>query len=62
MTDKPNCTYPRCCCKVNLHTFDGCKGKVTEYLCKCGYRFPDSLGAYGCPNCNGDEGPAVTQQ
>jgi hypothetical protein len=22
--------------------------------CACGYRFPDSLGVYGCPNCEGD--------
>ncbi len=20
----------------------------------CGYRFPEHLGRYGCPNCNGD--------
>lgn len=27
--------------------------------CGCGHRFPESLGAYGCPNCEGDEGPAI---
>ncbi|MCE0464852.1 DNA cytosine methyltransferase [Pseudomonas uvaldensis] len=27
--------------------------------CGCGYVFPESLGHYGCPNCEGDEGPAV---
>jgi DNA (cytosine-5)-methyltransferase 1 len=27
--------------------------------CGCGYVFPESLGQYGCPNCEGDEGPAV---
>lgn len=28
--------------------------------CGCGYEFPDQLGEYGCPNCEGDEGPART--
>lgn len=28
--------------------------------CGCGYAFPESLGHYGCPNCEGDEGPGVT--
>jgi DNA (cytosine-5)-methyltransferase 1 len=28
--------------------------------CGCGYVFPESLGQYGCPNCEGDEGPAVS--
>lgn len=27
--------------------------------CGCGYTFGLSLGEYGCPNCEGDEGPAV---
>ncbi|WP_375123563.1 DNA cytosine methyltransferase [Pseudomonas sp. LW8] len=27
--------------------------------CGCGYTFEESLGQYGCPNCEGDEGPAV---
>ncbi|WP_421549157.1 DNA cytosine methyltransferase [Pseudomonas sp. QD4] len=27
--------------------------------CGCGYVFAESLGQYGCPNCEGDEGPAV---
>jgi DNA (cytosine-5)-methyltransferase 1 len=27
--------------------------------CGCGYTFDESLGQYGCPNCEGDEGPAV---
>ncbi|WDH55352.1 DNA cytosine methyltransferase [Pseudomonas chlororaphis] len=27
--------------------------------CGCGYVFGESLGVYGCPNCEGDEGPAV---
>ncbi|ROL86534.1 DNA cytosine methyltransferase [Pseudomonas protegens] len=27
--------------------------------CGCGYVFAESLGVYGCPNCEGDEGPAV---
>ena len=26
--------------------------------CGCGYEFSERLGAYGCPNCEGDEGPA----
>ena len=30
-----------------------------QYQCGCGCEFPASLGAYGCPNCEGDEGPAV---
>ena len=24
------------------------------YRCKCGYTFDESLGKYGCPNCQGD--------
>ncbi len=28
--------------------------------CGCGHVFADELGHYGCPNCEGDEGPAVT--
>lgn len=28
--------------------------------CGCGHVFPDKLGQYGCMNCEGDEGPAVT--
>ncbi|MGA4815513.1 hypothetical protein ACPA9J_11115 [Pseudomonas aeruginosa] len=27
--------------------------------CGCGYLFDLSLGQWGCPNCGGDEGPAV---
>ncbi|WP_219268839.1 DNA cytosine methyltransferase [Pseudomonas sp. Xaverov 259] len=27
--------------------------------CGCGYIFDEYLGPYGCPNCEGDEGPAV---
>ncbi|NWA25476.1 DNA cytosine methyltransferase [Pseudomonas gingeri] len=27
--------------------------------CGCGYVFAEALGNYGCPNCEGDEGPAV---
>ena len=27
--------------------------------CGCGYVFAESLGHYGCPNCEGDEGPTV---
>lgn len=27
--------------------------------CGCGYVFGEPLGPYGCPNCEGDEGPAV---
>lgn len=23
-------------------------------LCRCGHSFPESLGKFGCPNCNGD--------
>jgi hypothetical protein len=28
------------------------------YECKCGYSFEFALGAYGCPNCMGDNGAA----
>lgn len=28
-------------------------------VCGCGHEFEDSLGAYGCPNCEGDRGPAT---
>lgn len=27
--------------------------------CGCGHIYPDELGAYGCPDCEGDEGPGV---
>lgn len=29
-----------------------------QYQCPCGCGFPEELGKYGCPNCEGDEGPA----
>src|SRR5690554_1755639 len=29
-----------------------------DLRCGCGYEFADELGEYGCPNCEGDEGPA----
>lgn len=28
--------------------------------CGCGHVFPEELGPIGCPNCEGDEGPAVS--
>ena len=28
------------------------------YLCPCGHSFEYALGAYGCPNYEGDHGPA----
>lgn len=28
--------------------------------CGCGCTFDEQLGSYGCPNCEGDEGPAVS--
>lgn len=28
--------------------------------CGCGNVFPEELGHFGCPNCEGDEGPGVT--
>ncbi|WP_230847837.1 DNA cytosine methyltransferase, partial [Pseudomonas amygdali] len=28
--------------------------------CGCGHVFSEELGHYGCPNCEGDEGPAVS--
>ncbi|MBG6691313.1 DNA cytosine methyltransferase [Pseudomonas aeruginosa] len=31
----------------------------TALQCGCGYLFDLSLGQWGCPNCEGDEGPAV---
>ncbi|SFQ46790.1 DNA (cytosine-5)-methyltransferase 1 [Geopseudomonas sagittaria] len=27
--------------------------------CGCGYLYPDTLGAYGCPACEGEDGPGV---
>lgn len=30
-----------------------------ELMCGCGYRFAEALGAFGCPNCEGDNGPAT---
>jgi hypothetical protein len=30
------------------------RSSQTEYEC-CGIRFPEALGKYGCPNCNGDK-------
>ena len=29
-----------------------------QFACKCGHRFAFALGALGCPNCEGDNGPA----
>ena len=29
-----------------------------EFACRCGCRFPLTLGKYGCPNCCGDSGAA----
>lgn len=32
-------------------------GQVPERIrCGCSYTFPLELGAYGCPNCQGDNG------
>lgn len=28
-------------------------------VCGCGHEFEAALGAYGCPNCEGDKGPAT---
>lgn len=33
-----------------------------HYLCGCGHEFPEELGAFGCPNCEGDDGPAELQE
>ena len=33
----------------------------THHLCGCGHEFEDDLGAFGCPNCEGDDGPAIPQ-
>lgn len=30
------------------------------YRCKCGHHFQTSLGKYGCPNCCGDSGAAIS--
>lgn len=32
---------------------------MADLECGCGYVFDDALGEYGCPNCEGDEGPAA---
>lgn len=31
---------------------------VDTYQCRCGHRFDEKLGAYGCPNCCGEYGVA----
>ena len=31
---------------------------MSMYTCRCLCVFEESLGAYGCPNCLGDKGPA----
>lgn len=31
---------------------------LVQRRCNCGHEFPEHLGPYGCPNCEGDEGPA----
>lgn len=31
---------------------------MSMYTCPCGCTFAPELGAYGCPNCLGDHGPA----
>lgn len=35
---------------------------VPVLWCPCGACFPEPCGAYGCPNCHGDQGPAVRAQ
>lgn len=35
------------------------KHDLATYTCRCGASFEEALGAYGCPNCCGDEGPAT---
>jgi len=30
-----------------------------DLVCGCGHPVPAACGAWGCPNCEGDEGPAV---
>jgi len=32
--------------------------EFTQYRCRCGYIFEESLGKYGCPNCGGAMGAA----
>lgn len=32
--------------------------EAKHYGCKCGCRFQADLGKYGCPNCEGESGPA----
>jgi len=31
---------------------------MSALRCPCGHTFPDTLGAYGCPNCCGESGRA----
>lgn len=31
---------------------------MSMYTCRCGCAFVLNLGAYGCPNCLGESGPA----
>lgn len=32
------------------------------YRCPCGHRFLEVLGVYGCPNCEGESGPARLEE
>ena len=45
--------------KTGQDTADGA-GECATLSCRCGYKFSEHLGAYGCPNCEGDQGPAVS--
>ncbi len=42
----------------NLPCLEATECVVPKYACRCGARFDEALGKYGCPNCCGSSGAA----
>ncbi len=49
------CIYPDCTCPFDMGPDDRCLlGLPRTRICVyCKHRFPEALGKYGCPNCQG---------
>lgn len=47
--------------KVDQEAYEAIAGH-NFYQCRCGCGFPAACGKYGCPNCDGDQGPAKFKQ
>jgi hypothetical protein len=44
----------RGCSVFHLDPLGAMPNDVGFFQCGCGYQYPESLGAYGCPNCEGE--------